>query len=227
MEKDKSADPRYEPPYPQNFHSFWPSHALKAGIVVLVVIILITTLAYLYPLPTDYTMTIPDKGMYIPGPEWYYLFFFQPFWYMKGALVKWQFAATLVIPLLVLFFVVIIPFLFKKIKPAVGFTSRFIRLLPPIVLFTAIMLGIVFSGYHAKTYGCIACHNIQAGIRHNLPPMNVLEYYKGHKQVQIKVGKYRASKTGTKGESVTGQEVETYKDANWHMRHLYEPTFTW
>ena len=100
-------------------------------------------------------------------------------------------------------------------------------ILPPAIVFAAIMLGIVSSGYHAKLYGCTACHNIQAGVRHDLPPMDVLGYYKGLKQVQIKVGKYRASKSGTKGESVIGREVETYKDANWHMRHIYEPTFTW
>ncbi|MBI5682375.1 MAG: hypothetical protein HZC45_04290 [Deltaproteobacteria bacterium] len=227
MDENKDKDPRYAPPYPQNFHPFWPRHALKASLVVSVVVLLIVGLAYFYGLPSDYTMTIPDEGMYIPGPEWYYLFFFQPFWYLKGGLAKWQFIATFIIPLLVLTFTVLIPFIFKKLKPVSGFGLKVIRILPPAIVFAAIMLGIVFSGYHAKLNGCIACHNIQAGVRHDLPPMNVLEYYKGHKQVQIKVGKYRASKSGTEGESVIGQEIETYKDANWHMRHLYEPTFTW
>ena len=46
------------------------------------------------------------------------------------------------------------------------------------------------------------------------------------------VGKYRAGKSSgvnEAGEQVydTGGEAESYKDANWQMRHMYEPTFTW
>lgn len=227
MDEHKNKDPRYAPPYPQNFHKFWPRHVVKAGIVVSVIIAIIVFLAYWYRLPSDYNTVFPDDGMYIPGPEWFYLFLFQPFWYLKGGLAAWQFIGTFVMPILIIVLVISIPFIFKKRKPVSGLASKIMGILPPAFVFAAVMLGITFSGYHAKLYGCISCHNSQAGVRHNLPPMDVLDYYKTNRQRQIEVGKYRASKSGTEGESVIGQEIETYKDANWHMRHLYEPTFTW
>ncbi|HBO84586.1 MAG: hypothetical protein A2073_03395 [Deltaproteobacteria bacterium GWC2_42_11] len=231
MEKRKeiTPDPRYAPPYPQKFHSFWPTHVVKASIVVAVVISLITLLAYFYRLPTDLAnnITLPDQGMYIPGPEWYYLFLLQPFWYFTGDLAKWQFIGTAIIPLIVIVFVILIPFVFKKKKQANSVIQKLVRLLLPLSAFSIIILGITFSGYHAKLHGCIACHNPQTGVRQNLPPMNVAEFYKVERQRQIQVGKYRASKTDAEGASVIGKSVETYKDANWQMRHIYEPTFTW
>jgi len=220
-------DPRYAPPYPQSFHEFWPRHAIQAGAIVIGIIVLIAGLAYFYRVPFDYSNVFPDDGMYIPGPEWYYLFFLQPFWYLKGGLAKWQFIPTAVIPAFVVIFIVLVPFVFKRRNPLSGFVSRLLILLPPLAVYFIVMGGIVLSGYQSKLHGCLACHNPTTGVRQNRPPMDVAAFYKLDRQRQIAVGKYRASKTGTEGESVIGQEVETYKDANWQMRHIYEPTFTW
>lgn len=245
---EKTGDPRYQPPYPQGFYPFWPGHAIKGGVVVLLTIGLIVLLAYLFRVPTDFNTVLPDDGMYIPGPEWYFLFFLQPFWYLVGGLASWRFIGTLIIPILIITLFLLVPFLFKgnvmvrlegglppsettpqkawlgRVKD--NLLPRLYLAMPAIVIFILVGLGVYFSGYPAKSYGCIACHNPNAGVRHALPPMDVADYYKGARQMQIEVGRYRASKVEAGGGRATG-EVETYKDANWQLRHIYEPTFTW
>lgn len=221
-ETKETLDPRYAPPYPQNFHKFWPRHVVKAGTIVVSFIGLVVFLAYNFRLPTDPNMPpLPDDGMYIPGPEWYYLFFLQPFWYLTGELTKWRFIATFIIPVLLIILVVLVPLLLRRISLS-GMIWRLLAFFP----FVVIGAGIIYSGYPAKLHGCPSCHNKQMGERQALPPMNVAEFYRNERQRQIKVGKYRASKTDTEGGEVRGQ-IETYKDANWQMRHIYEPTFTW
>lgn len=219
---DKPADPRYAPPYPQDFHTFWPRHVKKAGTIVILTVALIAFLSYWFKLPTDSNYPpFPDDGMYIPGPEWTYLFFLQPFWYLTGDSTKWRFIATFIIPVIVICFIVLVPFIFRKIALS-GMIWRLSAFLP----FVLIGAAIVNSGYHAKLHGCPSCHNPQMGSRQAYPPMNVAEYYRTARQKQIEVGKYRASKSDTDSSAVRDQ-VETYKDANWQMRHMYEPTFTW
>lgn len=224
MERDieKPADPRYAPPYPQDFHTFWPRHVIKAGTVVILTVLLITFLAYWFRLPTDPNYPpLPDDGMYIPGPEWTYLFFLQPFWYLTGDSTKWRFVTTFIIPIIFLGIIILVPLFFRKTAMS-GIIWRLSAFLPFVLIGTAI----VYSGYPAKLHGCPSCHNPMMGERQALPPMNVAEYYKTSRQKQIEVGKYRASKSDSEGTQVRGQE-ETYKDANWQMRHIYEPTFTW
>lgn len=224
-ETKETIDPRYAPPYPQEFHKFWPRHVIKAGIIVISIIALIVFLAYKFSLPADpNNPPMPDEGMYIPGPEWYYLFFLQPFWYLTGDLTKWRFVATFIVPLTIIFAVVIVPFIFRKITLS-GLIWRLLAFFP----FVLIGAGIIFSGYQAKTQGCPSCHNPFMGARQAMPPMDIAEYYGTNRQRQIEVGKYRASKSESEAEGggAVRDEVETYKDANWQMRHIYEPTFTW
>lgn len=220
--------PRYAPPYPQNFHRFWPTHAIKAGILVVVVVALISVLAYYYSVPIDFNMAFPDDGMNIPGPEWYFLFIFLPFWYFTGELKGLVVLGTFVVPLLILIFLLLVPFVFKKgRRPGTGFVAWFKRAAVPLVLFVALMVGIYRAGAPAKITGCIACHTPHYGQRQYLPPMDVAEYYKTHRQRQIEVGKFRAGKLDTEGMAAIGGAAESYKDANWQLRHMYEPTFTW
>lgn len=224
-------DPRYAPPYPQKFYRYWPRHFIKGIAAALITVGIIVALAYQFRVPAPFDLAgntvLPDDGMYIPGPEWYFLFLLQPFWYLKGELAKWQFIGTGVIPGVIFIFIILIPFIFKNKKTISGIVSRLVHMLPPVLVFSMIFFGIVYSGYPAKLHGCIACHNPSTGVRQNLPPMDVADFYKNNRQRQIEVGKYRASKIDTEGETSIGGEVETYKDANWQMRHIYEPTFTW
>jgi GH25 family lysozyme M1 (1,4-beta-N-acetylmuramidase) len=55
------------------------------------------------------------------------------------------------------------------------------------------------------------------GVRQALPPTNLGKYYREAREQQIKVGRYR----------VGSGAAESYKDANWQLRHFYEPTMTW
>ena len=196
--------------------------------LVVVVIALLATLSYYFYVPTDFNMAFPDDGMYIPGPEWYFLFIFQPFWYFKGEWKGMVFLGTFVLPLLILGFLILVPFVFKRERrPGEGRLFKVLRVSIPVIIFGLLFFGIYRSGAPAKLYGCIACHTPAYGMRQYLPPMDVSKYYKEERARQIQVGKFRAGKLDESGMASFGGPAESYKDANWQLRHFYEPTFTW
>ncbi len=47
---------KYAPPYPQAFYAFWPKHAIRAGILVVIVFLSIVLLAYFFQVPADPNM---------------------------------------------------------------------------------------------------------------------------------------------------------------------------
>ncbi|MEE9614299.1 MAG: hypothetical protein V3W31_05005 [Thermodesulfobacteriota bacterium] len=292
-EEEKVNDPRYAPPYPQEFHKYWPRHFVKGLLVAGGVVLIAMTLAFFFRVPVDFNMALPDEGMYVPSPEWYFFLLLQPFWYLTGDSVKWLSLGTFFIPALVLTFLVLVPFIFKKggrladrggvwkgvnialsvlvygifvyslyradfstlgedgetsgtiavvaaliLLAAVFVVPQAIRLKKgvlkwalavslPVGIFCLLLQGIYASGYAAKGNGCIACHTPAYGLRQYLPPMDVGEYYRVERQRQIDVGKFRAGKVDTEGQAAIGGAAQSYKDANWQLRHYYEPTFTW
>lgn len=216
-------DAKYASPYPQAFHRFWPRHAIKAGLVVVVFVTALVLLAQHYPVPTDPNMPpMPDEGATIPAPEWYLFLLFQPFWYLTGDQVWLRPVGTFWLPLLFVVGLLAIPFLFGR-QRASGARSKLLkRLLIGLVgwvVWSAGMAAVGGSGYPAKTTGCTSCHNPMMGVRQALPPANMGKFYREARQQQIDVGKYRIGDTMGMGDS--------YKDANWQLRHFYEPTMTW
>jgi hypothetical protein len=192
---------------------------------------------------------MPDDGAYVPGPEWLFTFFWMPFWYLKGRMKKYLVFMT-IIPILLFLFFVFLPYLHRlkldkilyripklkdfmekaKAMPS-GTRKSFLYGLPAIA-FAIIMGGsMFFSGYNAKLLGCDSCHNPAMGHRMAIPPVNILHYYTVDRARQIAVGKYRAGKSSTASgkekDDTRGETEGGYKDANWQMRHMYEPTFTW
>ncbi|MBI5748413.1 MAG: hypothetical protein HZA00_04750 [Nitrospinae bacterium] len=228
--------------------TWWPHHVLKAGSMAILIFIVVVILANKFQIPDDAPAIIPgpDDGMNIPGPEWYFLLLWQPFWYFTGG-YKHLLSYIAIVPIIFMLFLIMlpfirIPFLSRKgarvenpdsevIKPMSFF--RKLMLNSPVLLIAIFIALLVFkSGHQAKLYGCDACHNSAMGVRQALPPVNVAEYYKVDRAGQIKSAKYKAGKmvsidetTGEKTYDFAG--AETYKDANWQMRHMYEPTFTW
>ena len=81
---------------------------------------------------------------------------------------------------------------------------------------------VVVSGSPAKTLGCPSCHNPMMGVRQALPPARMGEYYQNERQRQVNLGGYNIG-----SEKSEGQAGGSYKDANWQLRHFYEPTMTW
>lgn len=228
--------------------TWWPHHVLKAGLLIIIMLVTVVILASKYQIPDDAPaiVPLPDDGINIPGPEWYFLVLWQPFWYFTGGykhLLSYMAVAPLILlSLLILLPFIRIPFLSRKGAVAgnpdseIAVPMSFFRKLAfnSPVLLIAIFIGLIVfkSGHQAKLYGCDSCHNASMGHRQALPPVNVAEYYKVDRARQIKSGKYKAGKmvsidekTGKKTYDLEG--VETYKDANWQMRHMYEPTFTW
>ena len=218
---------------------------LKAGSLMILIFIVVIVLAIKYQVPYKAPDIVPfsDDGQYIPGPEWYFLLLWQPFWYFTGP-YKHLISYSVVAPFIFLLFLIFLPFIrmpsFFKRKVEVNPDNKepmdiFRKLVfnAPVLLVAVFLAFITFkSGYHAKILGCDACHNSAMGVRMYLPPVNVVEYYTVDRARQIKFSKYKAGKvvsydevTGKKVVDVSG--VETYKDANWQMRHMYEPTFTW
>jgi quinol-cytochrome oxidoreductase complex cytochrome b subunit len=218
-------EPKYDPPYPQDFYAFWPGHVLKALIIMVVIYSAIIILASLYRVPMDPDMPpLPYEGEYIPAPEWYLFLMFQPFWYMTGEDTKWLSLGTFWIPFAVLALLFLVPAIFSKKKsgelrvPMSGWKKAGFALLA-LVIWVMGGSAVVGSGYPAKTTGCPSCHNPMMGVRQALPPATMGDYYKIERQRQIDLGGYRAGDTSGAGGS--------YKDANWQLRHFYEPTMTW
>lgn len=227
--------------------TWWPHHVLKAGAIALVFLAVLFYLADTYQIPDDAPdiIPLPDDGQYIPGPEWFFLVLWQPFWFftgMKKKLLVW----TAIVPLLFLAFLFFLPFvqkipfyripgigvLFRKIRERPnGFVKKFFYVCPVLLVGCLLLAGIIKSGYQAKLFGCESCHNASMGPRMYIPPADVADYYKVDRARQIKVGKYRAGKSvgldeqGNHIYDTTG--TQSYKDSNWQMRHMYEPTFTW
>ena len=223
--------------------TWWPHHVLKAGSFAIITLIVVVILAIKFQIPDDAPAIVPmpDDGQYIPGPEWYFLLLWQPFWYFTGG-YKHLLSYIAIVPFIFFLFLIFLPFIkmpFKRKaevnpgnKEPMGFFRKLVFNTP--ILLAALFLAVITfkSGYQAKLYGCDACHNTSMGVRMYLPPVNVAEYYKVDRARQIKSAKYKAGKmvsidetTGEKTYDLAG--AETYKDANWQMRHMYEPTFTW
>ncbi len=210
---------------------FYPHHALQSSIMVFIVFALILGLSYFFRVPANPDVPpMPDDGMYVPGPEWYSLFFFQPFWYLKGDLKRFLPIATFYLPLIMFLALILVPFLYKKKEgaaPKRSFAKRLLIYLPAYLVIILISVGIVKGSYQAKLYGCNSCHNPSMGVNMGMPPVNVGEFYRVNRQRQIEVGKFKAGKTVGENMTVVHGAAESYKDANWQMRHMYEPTFTW
>lgn len=217
---------KYAPPYPQSFYPFWPKHAANASGLMTVVFLGLVILSFVIRVPMDPAMPpLPDEGMYVPAPEWYLFLLFQPFWYLTGDHARWLPLATFWLPVLALVFLFLVPVIFRRRRsPRTGLsTSAKARLLAVVAVVWAVsMVAVVGSGAPAKTLGCPSCHNPMMGQRQALPPANVGEYYRTSRQQQIDVGRYNIG-----SEDHAGAEGGSYKDANWQLRHFYEPTMTW
>ncbi|MBF0368448.1 MAG: hypothetical protein HQL52_03230 [Magnetococcales bacterium] len=222
-EPDIIRDPKYDPPYPQDFYRFWPKHVFKT---ILVLGLLMGGLGYLtfqFQVPMDSNMPpLPDEGMWVPAPEWYLFTLFQPFWYLTGEDVSWRPLFTFWVPVGVLILLFAMPFVFgRKRAPVegVGVVKRTGLAVLFLFIWGAGIAGVVGSGYPAKTTGCPSCHNPMMGQRQALPPADMGKFYREAREQQIQVGRYRIGNTMGMGDS--------YKDANWQLRHFYEPTMTW
>lgn len=217
---------KYAPPYPQKFYAFWPEHAVKAGALISVIFLGLLLLAYLIQVPMDPAMPpMPDDGFHIPAPEWYLMLLFQPFWYLTGDNAKWLPVGTFWLPLLAIVFLFLVPFIFRKRnEPRTGIRSASIMFIAIYaVLVWGIPMGAVIgSGHPVKTLGCPSCHNPMMGERQALPPARMGEYYQNERQRQVNLGGYNIGSEDT--ETHAGG---SYKDANWQLRHVYEPTMTW
>ncbi|MBT4493860.1 MAG: hypothetical protein HOC70_11505 [Gammaproteobacteria bacterium] len=215
-------EPKYDPPYPQEFYAFWPGHVLRAFILLVVIYAAVFVLAALYRVPMDPNMPpMPDEGVNIPAPEWYLFLFFQPFWYLTGEDAKWMSLGTFWAPFAILIALFLVPVFFgkKKVRQPMAGWQKAIFALVAAGIWGVSGLAVVGSGYPAKTTGCSSCHNPMMGVRQALPPVTMGEYYKVERQRQIELGGYRIGDTSGYGGS--------YKDANWQLRHFYEPTMTW
>lgn len=217
---------KYAPPYPQKFHAFWPEHVIKAGGLITLILLGLVLLSYFMGVPMDPAMPpMPDEGFYIPSPEWYLMLLFQPFWYLTGDNAKWLSVGTFWLPFLVVAFLFLVPFIFRKdSKTRFGLKATSIAavVIYAVVVWIVPMGAVVASGSPIKALGCPSCHNPMMGVRQALPPANMGEYYQVERQRQVDLGGYNIG-----GEDTADHAGGSYKDSNWQLRHVYEPTMTW
>ena len=224
---------------------WWPNYLMILSVIMVLLLVIMVILSMKYPVPflAPDQVPMPDEGENIPGPEWIFLLFWQGFWYLGGSTKKYLVLMPL-IPILMLVFFIFLPTLDKlpldripglkkvieKARGMKGFARSFTYALPTIVFALIILVSVYKSGHQAKILGCDSCHNFSMGPRQAIPPANVAKYYATDRALQIGVGKYRAGKSEAEsgsGGNVGQGDVQGYKDANWQMRHMYEPTFTW
>lgn len=224
---------------------WWPTYLMILSIIFAAVVAVMVVISIKFPVPylAPDQVPMPDEGENIPGPEWIFLLFWQGFWYFGGSLKKYLVLMPL-IPILTLVFFIFLPAMSKipldripglkgiieKSRGLKGFKRSFIYALPTLIFALFILVSVYKSGHQAKVLGCDSCHNASMGPRMAIAPANVAKYYATERAMQIGVGKYRAGKIGAEegtGGSAGQGDVQGYKDANWQMRHMYEPTFTW
>jgi hypothetical protein len=218
-------EPKYAPPYPQAFYAFWPKHAIRAGSLIAAIFLVLLLLSYFIRVPMDPAMPpMPDEGFHIPAPEWYLMLLFQPFWYLTGDNAKWLPLGTFWLPLLVVVFLFLVPVIFRKRKGAGVRTATAATLAVFIGIAWVVPVGaVVASGHPVKVLGCPSCHNPMMGQRQALPPARMGEFYRNERQRQVDLGGYSAGTV----EADNPHPAGSYKDANWQLRHVYEPTMTW
>ena len=166
---DLIRDPKYDPPYPQEFHRFWPRHVLKTVFVSILTIALVVGLAYFYRVPSDVNMPpFPTEGEYVPAPEWYLIFIYQPFWHLTGEAAALRPLGTFWAPVAILLAGFALPLVFGRKKASGKRLSTGVRLLMgagALAIWGGMTAGVVGSGYPAKTTGCTSCHNPMMGVR--------------------------------------------------------------
>ena len=82
--------------------------------------------------------------------------------------------------------------------------------------------AVVGGGHDAKTTSCISCHTPMAGEQIALPPRDMAKYYREVREIEQFLGRNRL---GEGDEKPLGSE--SFKDANWQLRHFREPTENW
>jgi hypothetical protein len=228
---------------------WWPNYLMMLSAVMFFVLVIMVFLSYTVQVPflAPDIVPMPDEGENIPGPEWLFLLFWQGFWSLAGSTKKYL-PIMPIIPLVMMVFFIFLPAMHRipfgripglkglmekaKALPS-GLRKSFLYAIPTLIFAFVLFAGVYKSGHQAKVLGCDSCHSPAMGPRMAIPPVNVAKYYATDRAQQIGVGKYRAGKISEADSSgdakpVTGvQEAQGYKDANWQMRHMYEPTFTW
>ncbi len=210
---------------PKKAVQWWPHFVIRLAVAFVIVTALMVALALLIQVPyrAPETIPLPDEGENIPGPEWFFLLFWQGFYYLTGSLKKFNF----IMPLLAIFLFIcmfMLPFLsklsFDKVPGLKGLIAKtgamrpgslknFMYATPVIVLAAFVFFAIFTGGHKAKTFSCDSCHT---GMEHktflmSVPP-NVDRYY-------------NAPKIG--GVDAQGVPILIPKDSYWQLRHLYQP----
>lgn len=162
------------------FRYLWHHSHLTLPIVIAVIV-----LAIYLPMPTQDPDILPDPldGTYIPTIEWFLLVFWLPFMHLKGQLAP---LLSFYLPLLVFLGVTFLPFYFKSrempLEPAPPLLGKQVIAASALVVVTIGLFGLMYVGtYRSPTMGCIACHNVNLGIRMGIPP----DAFKDHNVVPL------------------------------------------
>ena len=197
------------------------------GLAVIITLGLLVCLSLVFQVPTNHSAPpLPNHGMNVPAPEWYLLFLFEPFWQFTGESAIWRQVGTFWLPLAIILFLFSIPFVLgrkawdSQSRMAQG--SKIALALGAFVVWLVMTTAVVGGGHGAKTTSCISCHTPMAGTQIALPPADMAKYYREVREMEKILGRNRLGEDG-----VEEKNHESFKDANWQLRHFREPTENW
>ena len=166
----------------------------------------IITLSLIYQIPTESPEVIPFPmdGQYIPAPEWYFVTFLLPYWYVYPR--DWS-IYLFWIPFIFIVVLFVLPYLNKrKSKAAVkAISEKRLKLMRisyigiGTIVGSLLIIGLLWGSVKSPWMGCSSCHHAAMGDRMGIPPVT----YKDTVRNPLLL------------------------DNRWMMRHWYEPQVVW
>ncbi len=168
-------------------------------IAIVPLLIIILTLAIMFPVPTEDPNIIPFpmEGRYIPAPEWFFVTFLMPYWYFPPR--EWTFYLFW-IPFACYVILFALPFINKKkpkSKQKKWIGAAYIGI--GVAVASLFTFGLLWGSVKSPWMGCNSCHNTSMGVRMGIPPVT----YKDTERNPLLL------------------------DRRWMMRHWYQPQVVW
>ncbi len=113
--------------------SFYPDYFIEIVLTIFLVVESVVVLALLFP--QHIGRMINFAAAYQPRPEWYFLWLYQLVRYFHG---DWIFAGTIVLPLLIVLFLLFIPWIDRLKNGRIAVLAGTFIILTLFVLFTVI-----------------------------------------------------------------------------------------
>ena len=170
----------------------------------LIAVIMALSLFYQIPSEAPEVIPFPMDGQYIPAPEWYFVTFLMPYWYVYPR--NWS-IYLFWIPFVFMAVLFMLPYLNKRrsktrLKTISGKRLKLMRISYVgigAIVGSLLIVGLLWGSVKSPWMGCDSCHNTAMGDRMGIPPVT----YKDTVRNPLLL------------------------DNRWMIRHWYEPQVVW